>query len=206
MIAVMVKTPYDNVFRTLLNKSSIPVANKTFRGPCTGGETRSRRASVPHLARSVAGLKAPISPLLTWSEMGRIPDSFSELTTTPVVEFAVRKKQYKQPCDLPLTFNDIRKILEQNRTEQNRRSLLAGFLVFKVFFVARHRRNNPLYPILYPISFFPKNLSGLRGIQDTLWVTHFIDVLFLFFRETLTYSSGMDCSVMRSSGLLLSAG
>ena len=120
MIAVMVKTPYDNVFRTLLNKSSIPVANKTFRGPCTGGETRSRRASVPHLARSVAGLKAPISPLLTWSEMGRIPDSFSELTTTPVVEFAVRKKQYKQPCDLPLTFNDIRKILEQNRTEQNR--------------------------------------------------------------------------------------
>lgn len=153
MTVVMAKTHHDNVSWTLLNESSsfiIPVLDKTFRGSCIGRETRSRRASVTHLARSVAGLKAPISPLPAWSEMGCISDGLSELTTTPVVGFSARKKQYRQPCDLPLTLSDIQKTLEQNR-----RSLLASFLAFKVFFVGWRRRNNPLYTILYPIPFFP---------------------------------------------------
>ena len=119
MTVVMAKTHHDNVSWTLLNESSsfiIPVLDKTFRGSCIGRETRSRRASVTHLARSVAGLKAPISPLPAWSEMGCISDGLSELTTTPVVGFSARKKQYRQPCDLPLTLSDIQKTLEQNRT------------------------------------------------------------------------------------------
>lgn len=154
MTVVMAKTHHDNVSWTLLNESSsfiIPVLDKTFRGSCIGRETRSRRASVTHLARSVAGLKAPISPLPAWSEMGCISDGLSELTTTPVVGFSARKKQYRQPCDLPLTLSDIQKTLEQNRT---------GVPCWQVswpssFFVGWRRRNNPLYTILYPISFFP---------------------------------------------------
>ena len=92
MIAVMAKTPYGNVLR---------------------------RAGLPHSARSVAGLKATIPPLPNRSERGRIPDGFSELMATPVVEFAARKKQQEQSCDLPLTSSNIRKILEQSRAEQS---------------------------------------------------------------------------------------
>ncbi len=208
MTVVMAKTHHDNVSWTLLNESSsfiIPVLDKTFRGSCIGRETRSRRASVTHLARSVAGLKAPISPLPAWSEMGCISDGLSELTTTPVVGFSARKKQYRQPCDLPLTLSDIQKTLEQNRTEQNMRSLLASFLAFKFFLLDGVGEIIPCTPYFTLSLFSHKYLSGLRGIQDMLWVTHFIDVLFLFFREVLTYSSGMGCAVIRSSGLLLSA-
>ena len=87
MIAVMVKTPYDNVFWILLNKSSsliIPVANKIFLGLRTGVGALSRGAGVSRSARPVAVLKAPILSLPNRSEMGRIPDGFSKLTTTPV--------------------------------------------------------------------------------------------------------------------------
>ena len=121
MIAVMAKTPYDNVFRTLLNKSSspiIPVANKIFLGLRTGVGALSRGAGVSRSARPVAVLKAPIPPLPNRSEMGRIPDGFSELTTTPVVGFAARKTQYKQPCDLPLTSSNFHKT--RSRSEERR--------------------------------------------------------------------------------------
>ncbi len=206
MTVVMAKTHHDNVSWTLLNESSsfiIPVLDKTFRGSCIGRETRSRRASVTHLARSVAGLKAPISPLPAWSEMGCISDGLSELTTTPVVGFSARKKQYRQPCDLPLTLSDIQKTLEQNRTEQA--FLVGKFLGLQVFLLDGVGEIIPCTPYFTLSLFSHKYLSGLRGIQDMLWVTHFIDVLFLFFREVLTYSSGMGCAVIRSSGLLLSA-
>ena len=210
MTVVMAKTHHDNVSWTLLNESSsfiIPVLDKTFRGSCIGRETRSRRASVTHLARSVAGLKAPISPLPAWSEMGCISDGLSELTTTPVVGFSARKKQYRQPCDLPLTLSDIQKTLEQNRTEQNRTGVPCWQVSWpsRFFLLDGVGEIIPCTPYFTLSLFSHKYLSGLRGIQDMLWVTHFIDVLFLFFREVLTYSSGMGCAVIRSSGLLLSA-
>ena len=166
MIAVMAKTPDDNV----------------SRGACA-----PRSACL--VAELIAELKAPISPQPTWSEMGRIPDSFSELTAAPVLEFAARTKQYKQPCCLPLTSSNIRKILaeqsraeqsraEQSRAEQSRaEQSRAGVPCWRVswpprpFPVAWRRRNNSSYPTFHPTFIFQKFLSGFCGIQDMLWAT-----------------------------------
>ncbi len=166
MIAVMAKTPYDNVFRTLLNKSSspiIPVANKIFLGLRTGVGALSRGAGVSRSARPVAVLKAPIPPLPNRSEMGRIPDGFSELTTTPVVGFAARKTHYKQPCDLPVTSSNFHNTT--SRAEQSRADVPWPSRSFPV---AWRRGSNPPSLALYPIFLFQKSLSGFRGIQDTL--------------------------------------
>ena len=188
MTVVMAKTHHDNVSWTLLNESSsfiIPVLDKTFRGSCIGRETRSRRASVTHLARSVAGLKAPISPLPAWSEMGCISDGLSELTTTPVVGFSARKKQYRQPCDLPLTLSDIQKTLEQNRTEQNRTE---DYAVFQDYHQAQGVTESWV-SLSHSWINTTQNNSVLLGLTDMLQITPGMDTDLLSTDERHTHES-----------------
>ena len=208
MIAVMAKTPYDNVFRTLLNKSSspiIPVANKIFLGLRTGVGALSRGAGVSRSARPVAVLKAPIPPLPNRSEMGRIPDGFSELTTTPVVGFAARKTQYKQPCDLPLTSSNFHKTLaEQSRAEQT--FLVGGFLGPQGLFLLHGAGEVILRPSRYTLSFFSKNpFPGSVASRTRCELHHSSDVLFSFFRKALTCSFIVGRSIICGAGLLLSS-
>jgi len=219
----MAKTPYDNVFRTLLNKSSspiIPVANKIFLGLRTGVGALSRGAGVSRSARPVAVLKAPIPPLPNRSEMGRIPDGFSELTTTPVVGFAARKTQYKQPCDLPLTSSNFHKTLaeqsraeqsraEQSRAEQSRAEqtfLVGGFLGPQGLFLLHGAGEVILRPSRYTLSFFSKNpFPGSVASRTRCELHHSSDVLFSFFRKALTCSFIVGRSIICGAGLLLSS-